>query len=68
MDREDFIFPPSERSERYLIIEIDTFEGRSVETKKDPVRQISTGSTKRPGSSRATSMSSSPSSRGTTGD
>jgi 4-oxalocrotonate tautomerase family enzyme len=40
MDREDFIYPPSERSERYLIVEIDTFEGRSAETKKDLVRQI----------------------------
>ena len=40
MDRADFIYPPSERSERYIIIEIDTFEGRSVETKKDLVRQI----------------------------
>ena len=40
MDREDFIYPPHERSERYIIIEIDTFEGRSVETKKDLVRQI----------------------------
>jgi len=40
MDREDFIYPASERSERYLIIEIDTFEGRSVETKKQLVRQI----------------------------
>ena len=40
MDRADFIYPPSERSERYLIIEIETFEGRSVETKKELVRQI----------------------------
>lgn len=40
MDREDFIYPAHERSERYIIIEIDTFEGRSVETKKDLVRQI----------------------------
>jgi 4-oxalocrotonate tautomerase family enzyme len=40
MDREDFIFPAHERSERYLIVEIDTFEGRSAETKKDLVRQI----------------------------
>ena len=40
MDRADFIYPPGERSERYLIIEIDTFEGRSAETKKELVRQI----------------------------
>jgi 4-oxalocrotonate tautomerase family enzyme len=40
MDREDFIYPPSERSERYIIIEISTFEGRSVETKKELVRQL----------------------------
>ena len=40
MDRADFIYPPHERSERYLIVEIDTFEGRAVETKKDLVRQI----------------------------
>jgi 4-oxalocrotonate tautomerase family enzyme len=40
MDREDFIYPPSERSERYLIIEIETFEGRSPETKRDVVRGI----------------------------
>ena len=40
MEREDFIFPASERSERYIIIEIDTFEGRATETKKDLVRQI----------------------------
>ena len=40
MDEADFIYPASERSERYLIIEIETFEGRSVETKKDLVRQI----------------------------
>lgn len=40
MDRADFIYPPSERSERYIIIEISTFEGRSKETLKDVVRQI----------------------------
>lgn len=40
MDREDFIFPDHERSERYTIIEIKTFEGRSVETLKDLVSQI----------------------------
>ena len=40
MDREDFIFPPHERSERFVIIEILTFEGRSPDTLKDLVRQI----------------------------
>ncbi len=38
--RDDFIYPAHERSERYLIVEIDTFEGRSADTKKDLVRQI----------------------------
>lgn len=40
MDREDFIFPAHERSERYIIIEIETFEGRSSDTKREVVRQI----------------------------
>jgi phenylpyruvate tautomerase PptA (4-oxalocrotonate tautomerase family) len=40
MDREDFIYPPHERSERYTIVEISTFEGRSPETLKDLVRQL----------------------------
>ena len=40
MAREDFIYPKHERSERYIIIEIDTFEGRSAATLKDLVRQI----------------------------
>lgn len=40
MDRADFIYPSHERSERYTIIEIETFEGRSVDTLKDVVRQI----------------------------
>lgn len=40
MDREDFLFPAHERSERFTIIEISTFEGRSVETLKDVVSQI----------------------------
>ena len=40
MDREDFIYPPHERSEHYTIVEISTFEGRSPETLKDLVRQI----------------------------
>lgn len=40
MDREDFIFPAHERSERFTIIEISTFEGRSVDTLRDVVSQI----------------------------
>lgn len=40
MDREDFIYPPHERSERYTIIEIETFEGRSKEILKQLVREI----------------------------
>ncbi|MEJ0072011.1 MAG: tautomerase family protein [Pseudomonadota bacterium] len=40
MDREDFIYPAHERSERYIIIEIDTFQGRSAATLKELVRQI----------------------------
>lgn len=40
MDREDFIYPDHERSERYVIVEISTFEGRSADTLKDLVRQI----------------------------
>src|SRR5579883_2735727 len=33
LEKEDFFFP-ADRSERYTIIEISFFEGRSVETKK----------------------------------
>jgi Tautomerase enzyme len=33
LEPEDFIFPP-DRSEKYTIIEIIMFEGRSIETKK----------------------------------
>ncbi len=40
MDRADFIFPPHERSERYTIIEIETFQGRSKEVLKTLVREI----------------------------
>jgi phenylpyruvate tautomerase PptA (4-oxalocrotonate tautomerase family) len=40
MDRADFIYPAHERSERYTIIEIETFEGRTPETLKELVRQI----------------------------
>jgi phenylpyruvate tautomerase PptA (4-oxalocrotonate tautomerase family) len=40
MDREDFLFPASERSDRYTIIEIETFAGRTPDTLKNLVRQI----------------------------
>lgn len=40
MDREDFIYPLHERSERYTIIEIETFEGRSKDILKKLVREI----------------------------
>ena len=40
MDREDFIYPPHERSERYTIIEIETFAGRSKDVLKTLVREI----------------------------
>lgn len=46
LDRESFIFTTG-RSDRYTIIEISMFEGRSVETKKHLIRllmeRISTG-------------------------
>jgi hypothetical protein len=40
MAREDFIYPPHERTERYTIIEISTFQGRSPEVLKGLVREI----------------------------
>ena len=40
MDRADFIFPAHERSERYTIIEIETFQGRSKEVLKRLVREL----------------------------
>lgn len=40
MDAADFFYPPHERSARYTIIEIETFQGRSKETLKELVRQI----------------------------
>lgn len=40
MDRADFIYPAHERSERYTIVEIETFEGRSKEILKSLVREI----------------------------
>ena len=39
LDREDFIVP-ADRSERYIIIEISLFEGRSVEAKKRLIRGL----------------------------
>jgi phenylpyruvate tautomerase PptA (4-oxalocrotonate tautomerase family) len=39
MDREDFIFPP-DRTERYTILEISLFEGRSAEAKKRLIRLL----------------------------
>ncbi|MBW4650631.1 MAG: tautomerase family protein [Kastovskya adunca ATA6-11-RM4] len=33
LEKEDFIYPP-DRSEKYVIIEVSMFEGRTVETKK----------------------------------
>jgi phenylpyruvate tautomerase PptA (4-oxalocrotonate tautomerase family) len=40
MDPADFIYPAHERSDRYTIIEIETFEGRSKEVLKTLVREI----------------------------
>ena len=40
MDRADFIFPDHERSERYTIIEIETFQGRSKDVLKQLVREL----------------------------
>ena len=39
LEAEDFIYPPG-RSERYLILEISMFEGRSVEAKKQLIRLL----------------------------
>jgi hypothetical protein len=39
LDAADFIHP-ADRSERYTIIEISMFEGRSVETKKQLIRAL----------------------------
>jgi phenylpyruvate tautomerase PptA (4-oxalocrotonate tautomerase family) len=41
LDRADFIYP-ADRSERYVIIEISIFEGRSVEAKKKLIRELYT--------------------------
>jgi phenylpyruvate tautomerase PptA (4-oxalocrotonate tautomerase family) len=39
LDKSDFYYPP-DRSERYTILEISMFEGRSVETKKHLIRLL----------------------------
>ena len=40
MDRADFIYPAHERSERYTIIEIETFQGRSKDVLKRLVKEL----------------------------
>jgi hypothetical protein len=40
MDRADFIYPAHERSERYTIIEIETFQGRSKDVLKRLVKEM----------------------------
>ena len=39
LDRSDFIYP-ADRSERYVIIEVSMFEGRSVEAEKVLIRAL----------------------------
>jgi len=39
LDRADFIYPP-DRSDRYTIIELSIFEGRSVTAKRHLIRQL----------------------------
>lgn len=39
MDKSDFIFPSS-KSKSYLIIEINMFEGRSIDVKKNLIRLL----------------------------
>jgi phenylpyruvate tautomerase PptA (4-oxalocrotonate tautomerase family) len=39
LDPSDFYYPP-DRSDRYLILEISMFEGRTVETKKRLIRLL----------------------------
>jgi phenylpyruvate tautomerase PptA (4-oxalocrotonate tautomerase family) len=39
LDGEDFVHP-ADRSPRYTIVEISMFEGRSKETKKEPMRLL----------------------------
>ena len=40
MDRADFIYPAHVRSERYTIIEIETFQGRSKDVLKRLVKEM----------------------------
>jgi len=39
LDSEDFIYP-ADRSQKYLIVEISLFEGRSVDAKKNLIRLL----------------------------
>ena len=39
LDAADFVYPPG-RSERYTIVEVSMFEGRSTEAKKAFIRQL----------------------------
>jgi len=39
LEKSDFYYPP-DRSERYTILEISMFEGRSIETKKHLIRLL----------------------------
>jgi phenylpyruvate tautomerase PptA (4-oxalocrotonate tautomerase family) len=39
-DKADFIFPDGERSDKYTIIEISIFEGRSVDAKKNLIHLL----------------------------
>jgi phenylpyruvate tautomerase PptA (4-oxalocrotonate tautomerase family) len=39
LEADEFIYPP-DRSERYTIIEISCFEGRSIESKKRLIREL----------------------------
>lgn len=39
LDVEDFIYP-DDRSDKYIIIEISMFEGRSIDAKKSLIREI----------------------------
>jgi phenylpyruvate tautomerase PptA (4-oxalocrotonate tautomerase family) len=39
LDREEFIYP-KDRTEKYIIIEISMFAGRSLETKKKLIREL----------------------------
>jgi 4-oxalocrotonate tautomerase family enzyme len=48
LDREDFIYP-TDRSDKYTIIEISMFEGRTMETKKELIRLLFSNITHRTG-------------------